>query len=177
MKLQTDRELSLLDYWLKKTRHVLGDCVEVGVYMGYSAQTIALSKDPSKKLYLFDTFSGFGDTTEDERVFLDSFFDYHDSYNKVMSLNLPNTEVVKGFFPESSNLEDGKVFSFVHLDVDTYNSTLEGLKYFYPRLSEGGVIVIHDYIHKQLNVKNAVSDYNKDLFVFTSDTSQGFLWK
>jgi O-methyltransferase len=29
--------------------------------------------------------------------------------------------------------------------VDLYQPTLEGLKFFYPRLSPGGVMLVHDY--------------------------------
>ena len=36
-------------------------------------------------------------------------------------------------------------FSFVHLDVDLYQSTLDCLNFFYPRLSLGGIIISHDY--------------------------------
>jgi hypothetical protein len=36
-------------------------------------------------------------------------------------------------------------FSFVHLDVDLYQSTLSGLEWFYPRLNRGGVLISHDY--------------------------------
>ncbi len=31
------------------------------------------------------------------------------------------------------------------MDADLHNPTLAGLEFFYPRLSEGGVILIHDY--------------------------------
>jgi Macrocin-O-methyltransferase (TylF). len=31
------------------------------------------------------------------------------------------------------------------LDVDLYQSTLDCLEFFYPRLNPGGIIVTHDY--------------------------------
>jgi O-methyltransferase len=36
-------------------------------------------------------------------------------------------------------------YAFVSLDVDLYQPILAGLEYFYPRLSAGGYIFIHDY--------------------------------
>ncbi|HEY3331669.1 MAG TPA: TylF/MycF/NovP-related O-methyltransferase [Capsulimonadaceae bacterium] len=36
-------------------------------------------------------------------------------------------------------------FSFVHLDADIYESTVNGIEWFYPRTNSGGVIVVHDY--------------------------------
>jgi hypothetical protein len=51
----------------------------------------------------------------------------------------------KGFFPGSAtSLEPGN-FSFVHLDVDLYESTLAGLEFFYPRMSRGAILISHDY--------------------------------
>ena len=52
----------------------------------------------------------------------------------------------KGYFPESiAEEEKEKKFCLVSLDADLYNPTLEGLKFFYPRLESGGYIMIHEY--------------------------------
>ena len=55
---------------------------------------------------------------------------------------------VPGMFPESinenSNVADLR-FSFVNLDVDLYESTLQALEFFYPRLTAGGRLVSHNY--------------------------------
>jgi len=34
---------------------------------------------------------------------------------------------------------------FVHLDADLYDPTLSGLRFFYPRLSKRGILLVHDY--------------------------------
>jgi O-methyltransferase len=44
----------------------------------------------------------------------------------------------KGLFPHTAEAVKDKVFGFVHLDVDLYESTLAGLKFFYPHLFPGG---------------------------------------
>ncbi len=36
-------------------------------------------------------------------------------------------------------------FSFVHLDVDLYESTLSALAFFWPRMSSGAIVLSHDY--------------------------------
>lgn len=36
-------------------------------------------------------------------------------------------------------------FALVSLDPDLYDPTYDGLCYFWPRLSEGGYILVHDY--------------------------------
>ena len=35
--------------------------------------------------------------------------------------------------------------AFVHIDPDLYEPTKEGLILFYPLLSQGGIMLIHDY--------------------------------
>ena len=60
---------------------------------------------------------------------------------------MPNPERVvlkPGFFPESlDGLEE--TFCFVSLDVDFEPATLAGLRYFWPRLSPGGYLMLHDW--------------------------------
>jgi O-methyltransferase len=53
----------------------------------------------------------------------------------------------KGIFPTTAKPVEGKIFSFVHLDVSTYKSTLSCLEFFYPRMSTGGIILSHDYLN------------------------------
>jgi O-methyltransferase len=48
----------------------------------------------------------------------------------------------------------------VSLDVDLYKPTLAGLEYFYPRLSVGGCIFIHDYNNRRFKgVRKAVEEF------------------
>lgn len=59
-------------------------------------------------------------------------------------------------------------FALVSLDPDLYEPTLEGLRYFYPRLAPGGRILIHDYTSCQFEgVKMALDEYCRahELFV------------
>ena len=49
----------------------------------------------------------------------------------------PNTQVHKGLFPETGKPIEEKSFSFVHLDVDLYESTFNCLGFFYPKMHKG----------------------------------------
>ncbi|OFY60117.1 MAG: hypothetical protein A2V50_07240 [Bacteroidetes bacterium RBG_19FT_COMBO_42_10] len=57
-----------------------------------------------------------------------------------------NVIPVEGVFPGSipENLGE-RIFSFIHKDMDLFESTIAALNYFYLRMSRGGYIVIHDY--------------------------------
>ena len=48
-------------------------------------------------------------------------------------------------FPESGREIIEKSFCFVHLDVDLYKSTIDALRFFFPKMVQGGVILIHDF--------------------------------
>jgi O-methyltransferase len=56
-----------------------------------------------------------------------------------------NVVVKAGVFPDTaSDLLDEK-FSLVSLDCDLYEPILEGWRFFYPRMSPGGYIFLHDH--------------------------------
>ena len=73
----------------------------------------------------------------------------------------------QGWFPESipENLHEKK-FCFVHLDGDFYESTISGLDFFYPRMSQNGIIILDDYLSPTApNVKLALNEM-KDKYNF-----------
>lgn len=54
---------------------------------------------------------------------------------------------------------DFRLFSLVNLDADLYLPTKAALEYFYPRLSPGGIIIIHDYNFKWPGIKKAADEF------------------
>ena len=63
--------------------------------------------------------------------------------------------------------EEELEFAMVSLDPDLYDPTYAGLRYFYPRLSRGGVIIIHDYNSYQFTgVAEAVRRYCREEGLF-----------
>jgi len=132
------------------TNNVPGSVAELGVYQGTFASKInELFSD--RKLYLFDTFHGFSET--DKKIEVESELSKHtdsDFSNTSVEYVLKkmkytsNCIIKAGYFPETAKgLED--VFCFVSIDADLYQPIYEGLNYFYPRLSRGGYIFIHDF--------------------------------
>lgn len=148
-------------------KEIKGSIAELGVYKGYIAKELnILFKD--RKLYLFDTFEGFDDRDlyyenklEKSRIKKD---DFKDTNIEVVKEILPFKDKVvfcKGYFPKTADEIEDK-YALVSLDTDLYLPTLNGLKYFYPRLSKGGCIIVHDYNSQQFpNVKKAVDDFYK----------------
>ena len=55
-------------------------------------------------------------------------------------------------------------FAFVSLDPDLYDPAMAGLEFFYPRLNEGGILIVHDYNNTQYRgVHQAVKEYEQKL--------------
>jgi len=184
MKLGISRDKIILDYalipvkgritFLEKLGEIFteksieGSVAEGGVYRGNFACEIN-RVFPNKKLYLFDTFTGF-----DER---DIELEYRNDFSESSKLNhfmetseelvirkLPYSEkaiLKKGYFPETAEgLEE--TFCFVNLDFDLYQPILAGLEYFYPRMVKSGIILIHDYFSETYKgVKQAVLEFEQ----------------
>ena len=138
-------------YSIVKTQTFLeGDLAEVGVYQGGSAKLICeVKKD--KKLYLFDTFTGLPEVSENDTHFGEKhWYDNEFSNTSVESIKkllnkYDDVHIIKGIFPESGKEIIDKKFCFVHLDVDLYRSTIDSLRFFFPKMVGGGIILIHDY--------------------------------
>lgn len=71
----------------------------------------------------------------------------------------PETRTPKPQIDRELRTANRELFALVNLDVDLYAPTKAGLEYFYPRLSPGGVIFIHDYNYKWPGIINAVDEF------------------
>ena len=153
------------------SKKISGNLAELGVFRGdFSAKMNAAF--PERKLYLFDTFESFPEQHLRHDINCNpdtpqSSFNTMNDYFKQTSVNVVLEKMIypekcvihKGVFPDSiMGLEDE--FALVSLDVDLYIPTLEGLKYFYPRLAFGAFIIIHDYDNRGApGVRVAVDEY------------------
>jgi len=154
-------EIDLLMACVKNTAHIPGALAEVGVYEGATALVAAHLKG-AKSLLLFDTFDGLPEVSgADSKIFRKGQFAPYISYEQIRKDLEPfgAVEFYRGIFPEETGAQvDTRRFSFVHLDVDTYRSTLASLQFFYPRLNPGGILLSHDYLISA-GVRRAVDEF------------------
>ena len=129
-----------------------GDLAECGVFQGGTAhllsQTVQDLGDGDRTFHLFDTFQGMPSDTQPER-------DYHApgdfsatslEYVRQRLAAFDFTSFHPGRVPASlAEVDQGVHFSFVHLDMDIYDATLQACRWFWPRMVPGGVIVFDDY--------------------------------
>jgi hypothetical protein len=186
MKMGVSRDKIILDYALFQIRgqivfleklgemlaekNIGGAVAEGGVYRGnFSCEINRVF--PDKKLYLFDTFTGF-DERDMEKEYKNGFSEsreqnhYMETGEELVIKKLPYPEkaiVKKGYFPETAiGLEE--TYCFVNLDFDLYQPILAGLEYFYPRMVKGGIITVHDYFSEVYKgVKQAIYEFNKEV--------------
>jgi len=130
---------------LKATRHIEGDLAELGVAYGASARLIA-DHSTERMLHLFDTFEGLPAPADLDNVKFHTGQFRSELASVKRYLADSRVEFHKGLFPGTASVVADRRFSFVHLDVDLYESTLAGLEFFYPRMSRGGIIISHDYV-------------------------------
>ncbi len=156
-----------------KERQVSGSVAELGVYKGAMAEKIN-ALFPERPLYLFDTFDGFdGRDIRIEKARDCSRAqkgDFSDTSVASVLERLPFKDqaiVRKGYFPETVVGLEHISYALVSLDADLYAPLFSGLCYFYPHLSPGGMILLHDYNNTRFSgARQAVTDY---------ETEHGFL--
>lgn len=162
-------KIRLYNFWLQIQRinrdGIKGDFAELGVYKGDSARLLHLMA-PDRIFHLFDTFEGFtGKDLQPETGEAATYSTKHfadTSLNKVLKKIGGNPDKIKihsGYFPQSTDGLEETTYSLVNMDADLYNPTKAGLDFFYPRLSPGGVIFIHDYNDKWEGLVKAVDEF------------------
>jgi len=161
---------------------IVGCVIECGVWKGGSmlaiAETLVQNRDLSRDLFLYDTFDGMSEPTEDDV----------DTSGKKAGQLLANEEKATSVIWAYSGLDEvkanmkqtaypaykihyiqGKVedtiptsvldqIALLRLDTDWYESTKCELEYLFPRLVKGGVIIIDDYGCWQ-GARKAVDEY------------------
>ena len=145
----TQRPRERYNLWTlaRQVQPLAGAYAEAGVYDGGSARILCAAKG-AEHLHLFDTFAGMPETDPkaDPHFGAGQFADTNRQLVADYLAAFPNVHLHQGFFPASAaDVPADRQFKFVHLDLDIYRSTLDGLRYFYPRLVRKGVIVSHDY--------------------------------
>lgn len=173
---------------IEATRYIMraniaGSIVECGVWRGGSmmavAEVLMRANSPEQDLYLFDTYegmtrpserdishSGLLATHEFERTkrSADSSSWCYASLDEVQhNLKLTNypankLHFIKGKVEDTIPAQAPQEIALLRLDTDWYESTRHELTHLFPRLSQGGVLIIDDY-GDWMGCKKAVDEY------------------
>jgi O-methyltransferase len=169
-------------------RDVPGDFAECGVWRGGSVLAMILTLQElgvdDRDIHLFDTFEGMTEPTELDvekggepaleewqkaqsregrpwdGMFGAHVFDEHSVRETVLSSGYPaeRVHIVKGPVEETIPQQAPDALALLRLDTDWYESTRHELLHLYPRLADGGVLLIDDYGHWE-GARRAVDEY------------------
>jgi O-methyltransferase len=172
-----------VEYIIKN--NIPGDFVECGVWKGGScmiiAMTLSLIGDTGRKIYLYDTYEGMSEPTEEDviswngRSVLEKWEEDKSGLKDNFGSWAVGLEVVKSNISKTNYPVDNLVFipgdvtqtlkeiipdkiALLRLDTDWYASTVEELEVLYPVLVEKGVLIIDDYGHFD-GARKAVDEY------------------
>lgn len=158
-----------------------GDIVECGVWRGGSSMmaAIALRELGARRLmWLYDTFDGMpppGEhdvryTGENAHSLLESAERAPGAWNEwawatlddvranMASTGYGTVKYVVGPVEETIPSNAPEQIALLRLDTDWYESTRHEMQHLYPRLSDGGVLIIDDYGHWQ-GARRAIDEY------------------
>lgn len=167
-KYNEDRSLNTQRRWMllelqRLTSSVEGDTAECGVYMGCSSEGI-LMQSREKMHYIFDSFEGLSTPkSEDGSYWREGDLTAAQAIVEKNLANYNNKKLIKAWIPDGFKAVEDKRFSFVHIDVDLYQPTLDSVKFFYDRLNVGGVLVCDDYgFSSCIGATKAIDEFLKD---------------
>ncbi|MBR0353197.1 MAG: class I SAM-dependent methyltransferase [Oscillospiraceae bacterium] len=156
--------LKTLEAICMRLEGVKGAAAELGVNKGGFARWIS-ELLPDRTLFLFDTFSGFD--PQESADCGEGFKEAHRkaAAEKVLAV-LPHPEqavIRRGLFQETAQGLEEERFALVSLDADLEESTLAGLRFFFPRMREGGYMLLHDWNNPKLpGVKRALERFEAE---------------
>ncbi len=150
---------------------------ECGVYAGMS---MLFTADKCNQRFIgIDSFEGVSAKTEFDTDYFDSVKLDIDMKYSIMTLDgIPNVEIYKGWIPDAFEHLDELEYSYIHIDVDMYEPTRDSISYFWPRLSDGGVLICDDYgSYKTPGARKAMNDFFNRSDILELPTGQAIVFK
>jgi O-methyltransferase len=135
----------------RRQKAVPGDILELGSYRcGSSLLLSANDTVAPKTLFFVDSFAGLPEVSDKDPYWRKGEMAQtnFEEIKTFLRLHLKNTPYAlhKGFFPHEVDLNALKrTWSLVHIDTDLYQPTLDALRFFYPLLAPGGIVIIDDF--------------------------------
>ncbi|MBA4391134.1 MAG: hypothetical protein C0399_09365 [Syntrophus sp. (in: bacteria)] len=169
----TPLETTVLGNWLllevlNMTNKLSGSIAEVGAYKGgnaYFLLSAMILYNDMRKYYIFDSFRGFNQLSDNDPKYLQDAYNYDYNFNLITNLFsvFQQSMLIKGFVPETFNkVKDDEKFSLVFFDCDLYQPALDTYNFFWNRVQKGGFLIIHDNVATEegwSGVRKATSEY------------------
>lgn len=169
-----------------------GDFVECGVNKGFMSSAAMTFVDWNKthgrrRFFLLDTFCGLvPDLLSDEEKSLgriEMSQDYYGEYFETAKQNLAEFEdaiLIRGAVPGTLPQVDSERISYLHIDMNCAAPEVAAMRYFWPKIERGGVVILDDYAYHGFQPqKDAMDALGKELgfMVASLPTGQGLIVK
>ena len=181
----TEKETERILELAARCLNVPGDYVEFGCYRGDTSLLLAemLRKDAifdelveksveksAKKLWIYDSFEGLPEKSEKDESEVGKDFRQgelmvtkREVKARFLRAGLPVPIIKKAWFNELTEVDLPEKIAFAFLDGDLYESIKDSLKLVENKMSDGGVIIVHDYNNPALpGVVKAVDEWLRD---------------
>lgn len=137
---------------------VEGDFVELGCYKGYTSVLLGkLLAKTEKRLWIYDSFAGLPEKTSEDASGAGANFrggellvTKREVVERIRRAGLRNVVIKKAWFNELTEKDLPERIALAFCDGDLYGSIKISLQLVYPRLVEGGIIIVHDYNNPEL---------------------------
>ncbi len=147
---------------MAKTKNVPGDVAEFGVHRGRLFIPMSkLAQKWGKYIHGIDSFEGMPEPGEHDgdKYPKGKFANTSVAHIRKKLAGVP-AEIYKGFVPGILQELIGLRYSFVHIDLDHYESTLVTMEFVWCKLNKDGIMCVHDYFPGRKNLASkAVSEF------------------
>lgn len=158
---------------LQQFREVQGLVVECGTWKGGMIAGMRMLLGDDRQYLLLDSFEGLPSAKEidgtsalawqadtDSPNYYDNCRATQEDARKAMEISgASNYKIVKGWFEDTlPTLESDEGIAVLRLDGDWYESTMQCLTSLFPRVNQGGLILVDDY-YTWDGCSRAVHDY------------------
>lgn len=153
-------------------QNIPGAVVEFGCYAGTTSLYLRRILDEhnestARPFHVYDSFEGLPPKTSQDSNAAGVDFEAGKLYvskkeflQQFRTASLQPPIVHKGWFSQLSNEDVPSQIAFAFLDGDFYGSIISSLRWVWPRMAEGGIILIDDYKRETLpGVERAILDF------------------
>ncbi|TMJ39678.1 MAG: macrocin O-methyltransferase [Alphaproteobacteria bacterium] len=163
-----------------------GIFIEAGCALGGSAILIATLKNAERPFFIYDVFGMIPPPTKEDTPDIhdryrtivegksvgidgDKYYGYQENLYDVVQANLrsfgidpdeQSVSLVKGLVQDTMQID--QPVAFAHVDVDWYEPVLTCLQRVFPKLVEGGSIILDDY-HDWGGCRKATDEYLREV--------------
>lgn len=167
-------------------KNLAGDFVECGVNRAFLSTSVINYIDfrllHPRKFFLFDTYCGLVReliTPDDRAAYRNHYADSYDFVQESFK-DYENVVVVKGVVPDSLSTVAIDKVAYLSIDMNCVQPEVAALKYFWPRIVSGGVIILDDYGFSGHEAQKKGADKfasSKGVKILSLPTGQGLLVK